>query len=421
MPVLHNEPIPHLSDACVPPEVIGMAVLTTVAMHGANADALAAMIDQFDVDPAARLYDTSIAFQLDFRRAEGLGVQDQAIAASPLFRVRRESRKQAAIRVLALVAPGELMVNTPLDFITNYLDARLDMLFVLPGQPLPATIPDHDIMFLADGEADAAMVDRLHRLFVSWPRPALNDLAYLPRLARDRLPPLLAGLPGICSPPTVEASRTLLDDLLRDGGDIGDILPGCSYPVLVRPLGSHAGTGLKKMDSAADLESYLVFSFATSYFVTKFVDYRSDDGLYRKYRIAFIDRQPHLCHMATSQKWMVHYLNAGMAESQDKRDGEARAMAEFATTFAARHAMSFAALHERLPFDYYSIDCSELPDGRLLIFEADTAAIIHLMDPEEMYPYKHAHMRGVFDAFGDMLTSRATPLDRRVPRALARA
>ena len=166
------------------------------------------------------------------------------------------------------------------------------------------------------------------------------------------------------------------------------------------------------MDSASDLASYLVFSFATSYFVTKFVDYRSDDGLYRKYRVAFIDRDAYLCHMATSQKWMVHYLNAGMAESQDKRDGEARAMAQFGTTFAARHASAFAALHEALPFDYYSIDCSELPDGRLIIFEADTAAIIHLMDPEETYPYKHAQMRRVFDAFGDMLHNRARPVGR---------
>jgi hypothetical protein len=43
-----------------------------------------------------------------------------------------------------------------------------------------------------------------------------------------------------------------------------------------------------------------------------------------------------------------------------------------------------------------------------LMFEADTAAIIHLMDGEDMFPYKHSHMRRVFDAFGDMLQRRAT-------------
>jgi hypothetical protein len=366
------------------------------------------MIEQLDRDPTARLYDTSIAYQLAFRRAEGLGIQDKAVAASPMFRVRRESPSYTGLRLLALVGLGDLMVNTPLDFITNHLDVQLDLLFVMPNQELPPTIPDHDVAFFAASEADAAAVARLHRLFTLWPRPSLNDPAFLPALSRETLSRLLADVPGICSPPTTMVSRVELDELVRNEGRIGDLLSGCSYPILVRPQGSHAGAGLKKIESTAELAEYLIFSFESSYFVTAFVDYRSADGLYRKYRVAFIDRQPHLCHMASSQNWMVHYLNAGMTESVDKRADESQAMACFDTTFAARHRAAFAALHERLPFDYYSIDCSELSDGRLLMFEADTAAIIHLMDGEDMFPYKHSHMRRVFDAFGDMLRRRAT-------------
>jgi hypothetical protein len=407
MPVFLADPIPRLDDASDPPVIVGMATLTTAAMHGAAPDTLATMIEQLDVDPTARLYDTSLAYQLAFRRAEGLGIQDKAVAASPMFRVRRESQSCAGLRLLALVGLGDLMVNTPLDFITNYLDVQLDLLFVMPGQELPPTIPDHDVAFFAASEADAAAVARLHRLFTLWPRPALNDPAFLPALSREMLSRLLADVPTICSPPTTIVSRAQLDDLVRDEGRIGDLLPGCSYPILVRPQGSHAGAGLKKSESTADLGEYLIFSFESSYFVTAFVDYRSADGLYRKYRVAFIDRQPHLCHMASSENWMVHYLNAGMTESADKRAYESEAMACFDTTFAARHREAFAALHQRLPFDYYSIDCSELSDGRLLMFEADTAAIIHLMDGEDMFPYKHSHMRRVFDAFDDMLRRRA--------------
>jgi hypothetical protein len=408
MPLPLADPIPRLSDASDLPVIVGMATLTTAAMHGADPDTLATMIEEMDVDPTARLYDTSLAYQLAFRRAEGLGIQDRAVATSPMFRVRRENQGAAGLRLLALVALGDLMVNTPIDFITNYLDVQLDLLFVMPGQELPPTIPDHDVAFFAASEADAATVARLHRLFALWPRPALNDPAFLPALSRETLSRLLADVPGICSPPTTMVRRAQLDDLVRDAGRIGDLLPGCSYPILVRPQGSHAGAGLKKIESTAGLAEYLIFSFESSYFVTAFVDYRSADGLYRKYRVAFIDRQPHLCHMASSQNWMVHYLNAGMTESADKRADESQAMACFDTTFAARHREAFAALHERLPFDYYSIDCSELTDGRLLMFEADTAAIIHLMDAEDMFPYKHSHMRRVFDSFGDMLRQRAT-------------
>ena len=146
------DPIPRLSDACDPPAVIGAAALTTAAFQGATADALAGMIERLDTDPIARLHDTSIAYQLAFRRAEALGLQAEALAGSQLFRIRRESRSPADIRLLALMAPGDLMVNTPLDFITNYLDVRLDLLFLMPDRGLPAIIPDHDVMFFAVSE-----------------------------------------------------------------------------------------------------------------------------------------------------------------------------------------------------------------------------------------------------------------------------
>jgi hypothetical protein len=63
-----------------------------------------------------------------------------------------------------------------------------------------------------------------------------------------------------------------------------------------------------------------------------------------------------------------------------------------------------------LGFDYYSIDCAETRDGRLLVFEADSAAIVHLMDPAEMFPYKQPQMRKVFAAFEAMLRRRAGAL-----------
>ena len=109
---------------------------------------------------------------------------------------------------------------------------------------------------------------------------------------------------------------------------------------------------------------------------------------------------------------MVHYLNAGMTESAAKRGEEAAAMAEFEHGFARRHAAAFAALHERLGFELYSIDCGETRDGRLLLFEADTAAILHLMDPGDLFPYKPPQMQRVFAAFDALLRRRAV---RRAP------
>ena len=174
------------------------------------------------------------------------------------------------------------------------------------------------------------------------------------------------------------------------------MIPPGLYPCLIRPRSSHAGAGLSRIQTPAELADYLRFSFERHFFITAFEDYSGKDGLYRKSRIAFIDRQPFLCHMAISGKWMVHYLNAGMTELAEKRAEEAHAMENFDNDFACRHAAAFNALHDRLGFDYYSIDCAETKDGRLLVFEADSAAIIHLMDPADMFPYKQIQMQKVY-------------------------
>ncbi len=428
--------IPALSGTFIPPSVLGTGDLTEFAYRGNDYDALMERIRRFAArDPhaaceAAWAYDAAIAAQLGFRRAEGLNLQDAALATSQIYRisgsgaaiaqgrrlppVRANTRNQQAsacdnpaalppLRVLALAGPGDLMTNTPLDFLTNHLDVQLDILYILPDRPLPAIIPDHDIAFFSAGEADAATLSRLRRLYASWPRPALNDPRYLPMLERDTLSRSLAGLPGLCSPVAVAVSRP---DLESGRAIRGFAAPTHPFPYLIRPRGSHAGANLSRIQNAAELADYLRFSFDQDYFVTAFEDYRSADGLYRKSRIVFIDRQPHLCHMAISSHWMVHYLNAGMTESAEKRAEEARAMADFDTGFARRHADAFDALHDRLGFDYYSIDCAETRDGRLLVFEADSAAIIHMMDPPDIFPYKQPRMRKVFAAFEAMLRRR---------------
>ncbi|HKJ73656.1 MAG TPA: hypothetical protein VKA19_06020, partial [Alphaproteobacteria bacterium] len=67
----------------------------------------------------------------------------------------------------------------------------------------------------------------------------------------------------------------------------------------------------------------------------------------------------------------------------------------------------FDELTSRVGLDYFGIDCAETKDGRLLVFEAETALIVHDMDPPDVYPYKVGAMRKLFSAFVDMLYRRA--------------
>ncbi len=391
-----RDDIPALDPALVPPLVRGPAALAHRAFAGVAADELRACIRRGTdtlAEAAAFALDAATLQQLQFHAEPAAALQAQALAAAPLYRIAGGT----GLRVLALMAPGDLMANTPLDFITAHLPVRLDLLFVRPGQALPPALPDHDLAIFAAADADPALLPRFAQLFARWPRPALNDPGRVLRLGRQAMATALRRVPGLLCPPVRRWSRAAAL------AEPAHLLPGAAFPLLLRPAGSHAGDGLVLAHDAAQAMELLAAMPAEDVLVTEFVDYRGQDGLFRKYRVAFIAGAPYLCHMAVSEHWMVHYLNAGMAESEAKRQAEAQAMAGFDAGFARRHADAFAAITEWAGLEYFQIDCAELPDGRLLLFEADVAGIVHMMDPPDLYPYKPPQMRRVIGAFGAML------------------
>jgi glutathione synthase/RimK-type ligase-like ATP-grasp enzyme len=193
------------------------------------------------------------------------------------------------------------------------------------------------------------------------------------------------------------AGTAALETLLADG----------AFPLIARPVGSHAGHGLQKLDDAGALPAYLAERPEAEFYLSRFVDYRSADGLFRKYRIVFIDGRPFACHMAITDQWMIYYLNANMKESAAKRAEEAAFMTGFDGDFARRHGPALAAIAARVGLDYFGIDCAETAGGDLLVFEGDIAMIVHAMDSPEIFPYKPPQMRKVFAAFRAMLHRRS--------------
>ncbi len=194
-----------------------------------------------------------------------------------------------------------------------------------------------------------------------------------------------------------------------------------AFPLIVRPEGAHAGTNTHKVENLDELVSVLASLAVENVHLSKFIDYTSDDGQFRKYRIALIDGVAYPAHMAISSNWMVHYLNAGMTESALKRDEEANWLNGFREDFAVKHQAGFKSLCDTLGLDYFAIDCAEAKDGTLLIFEIDTAMIVHCMDVEPEFAYKKAPMQRLFAAFRAMLagTQETSHLPARVNSATA--
>ena len=392
-----------------PCSTIGLAALMRLAYAGEGLqpvwDHLVARVTADPADAAAMM-DMSIVLQLSGERERGLDMQATALELERTY--YRPHGRADGLRVVAFVVAGDLMANTPLDFLLEGSDIELLLVYVDADGAFPADIPEHNVAFMAVSESPtaAATLRGVASALQGWPTPVINGHPdRVAALTRDGVAAIFAGDTHVLAPPVVQLSRQSLADLGERGVDAATILDGSRFPFVVRPVGSHAGQGLSKLDDAAAVAAYLGERADTEFYLSPFVDYRSADGLYRKLRIVFIGERPFISHLAVSEHWMVHYLNAGMTESADRRADEAALMRDFDNDFADRHAAGFQSLCDKIGLDYFGIDCAETRDGRLLLFEADVAMIVHALDPEPEFSYKKPVMRRLFDAFQQELSS----------------
>jgi len=390
------------------PYQIGLAKLLTAAYADIDLGPLGnTLIEHLQTAPDDHkaMMDLSSILYIRGNDVVAAATQLDAIQMQQLYHLPTAVDTPVRLRLLALMVSGDFMANTPLEFMLSGSDIALDYFYVQPYGDLPTELPPHDVLFVAVGESDMTrdLLEELCEVVGDWPQPLLNHPKPSLDLSRDRVGELLQDKAEISIPLTARVSRDELDEI-QGGADLTGFLSDGVFPLIIRPIGSHAGKGLEKLQSGADIAAYLEAHDQEEFFISRFVDYSSADGMFRKYRIVLIEGKPFLCHMAISKNWMVHYLNADMTgENSAKRDEEAAAMRDFDAGFAARHQAAFEVLTQTFPLNYFGMDCAETKDGRLLIFEVDTGMIVHAMDPVDMFPYKQETMNNVFAAFREMI------------------
>jgi hypothetical protein len=383
----------------------GLAQLMTRVFQGEDLTEIGLdLVNQGQTGDPQALLDLSILLQLQGQPELAMTVQAQALQLKQHY-LLLPANDRKAITLLAIVAPGNLMTNTPLEFIAEGAGFNLQFLYVDQNLPLPQNLPEHDIAIVALSELDANMatLDDISSWIDLWPRPVLNLPGAISVLGRDLISQKLQHIAGLEMPLTVRVGRDKLEYMVSTKGDLAGLIDDGELPVIIRPIDSHAGIGLEKLDEMFELQGYLTRHDEAEFFVSRYVDYRKEDGQFRKYRIAVIDGQAHLAHLAVCDEWKVYFGTAGMEASDVKRSEEAREMASFKDEFAKRHAYAIKALHQAVGLDYFGIDCSETQDGKLLIFEVGASMNIHSMDSAELYPYKQPQMQSIFNHFLAML------------------
>lgn len=366
--------------------------LAAAGNHQAALETLLGAVAENPADVGAHLAIYEVA-QLVLRPELALEHQRRAIALAPIHST--PARGEAEYALLVPSVPGPFTANTPVDLLFDPQRVTIHRWYVDPTLGVPP-LPPYDAVFVAAGESQATQpaLRMLGEFLPRQAKPVLNQPERIARLGRIPFAELFAGARGARVVGTVRLSRAAYEER------------GFPTPHIVRPVDSHGGHGLERIDDDASRAEYLARIDAPELYVQPFVDYRSADGYYRKYRIIFVDGEPYAFHLAISPRWMVHYYNAEMTAHQWMRDEEHAFLARMDDVFGGELRAALDEAAQLLALDYVGIDCAIDRDGKLLIFEADNALLVHLLDDRALFPYKFAYVPRIFAALDAMVRRR---------------
>lgn len=331
--------------------------------------------------------------QIAGNAAKALAHQDRVLQQQRLFSERAPDERRS---MLVLMAPGDWQANVPLDFLVDRRTTSTHKLYLTSSaEPYPGTLPRADLIFNAIAESDenSERLRTARRIIDELALPAINAPEDVLATSRTRIWEALHGLPHVIVPETIR----LPAQSLRDAE------PALPYPMVIRPVGSHAGHGLERVADRAQLNAYLESTAAADYYVMPFVDFSKEDGFFRKYRIIVVDGVPYAYHLAISPRWMIHYYNAPMTENAWMREEEERFLTRFEEVFGPGLQRALREIARVVNLEYFGIDCSIDRDGNLLLFEADPAMIVHAGDDPALFGYKIPAAQRIFAAFEKLI------------------
>ncbi|MDB5991166.1 MAG: hypothetical protein JWQ10_2569 [Herbaspirillum sp.] len=319
------------------------------------------------------------------------------------------------ILILCAGRPG----NVPFDYLlpqTRNTRIKWVIEYAVRGEQ---QLPHYDLIFNAIGDADTA---NRSRDAVDWflalnSKPVLNPPEVIERTSRDQIGVLLDGIANIHIPRVIRWDRrqaALADtnanaDTNMDPLTAAAATAALSYPVIVRPAGAHGGDGVVLVHSPQEMAAISAAAMAATadeLYLSSYCEYRSTDGFYRKYRVIFVDRKPYPYHLAISSQWLTHYVTADMLSLRWKLAEEYMFLNDPVTALGGAAWQALENMGQRLNLDFGGVDFSILPDGKLLLFEANATMLVHPEAYSAELKFKNIFVQRILDAFEQLLDRR---------------
>jgi tetratricopeptide (TPR) repeat protein len=292
--------------------------------------------------------------------------------------------------------------------IRHLLDDKVFRTFVvLPNVYDPdAPLPEHQVVFNAIGDADLCRhaLDRAVTLMDRTFAPVINAPAAVLGTGRAANARRLADVPGVVTPVIATFPRQALT---ADGTCEALARRGLKFPVLLRAPGFHNGQHFLLVENATQLPTALAELPGDSLTAIQYLDARSADGSYRKYRVMMIGGWLYPLHLAISGNWKIHYVTADMAENPGHRAEEGSFLEDMPGVLGPRAMAALAEIQNMLALDYAGIDFGLNSAGDVLLFEANATMTVLQPGRDRRWDYRRAAVQRVEEAVRRMLVDRA--------------
>jgi tetratricopeptide (TPR) repeat protein len=316
----------------------------------------------------------------------------------------RANQETAEFSALFLDTP--LGGSTPVNYLAGRASYDRHFYCVFPDAPadLDRLRERADVVFNmicnADDGRDALLrasdlVTRLDCPIINHPRLILNT-------DRERISRRIADIPDCVVPKTRRVPGPVLVEAATSGA-FADFRP----PMLVRVAGKHGGDDFAKVDSWAGVTDFVASTAAALYYLIEYIDYRSLDGYFRKYRVIFIDDEIFPYHLAIHDDWKVHHFRTEMDKHAWMRQEEAAFLDDMSRVFDSRLQDALHRIARTIGLDYGGVDCGLDREGRIVVFEANASMLVH-DEKGANFTYKNPAIERIKQAFDAMLTSRVT-------------
>ncbi|KGJ88159.1 hypothetical protein ND16A_2712 [Thalassotalea sp. ND16A] len=182
------------------------------------------------------------------------------------------------------------------------------------------------------------------------------------------------------------------------------------FPIIMRPCITHTGAGVELIDNSEALQLYLDKHQhrASAFYIIQYYQLANTTGVFNKIRTFCIDGKYYPVACIFDNQWNIHsgdrynYM-ANCAESQQT---EQSYFADMTTFLGDKAIKALERIREIIELDFFGVDFTLLPDGKILIFECN-AAMRHNFDHVQNFPYTYQPLRNVSLAFEQMLHQRA--------------